>query len=444
MSTFPLPPHDQPGLDLLLNRDLWSRWQADGVVFPLESFRAACRYFRFKPDTTSRLYVAGVDQQSASEPPEGIMLHIFPDAERARVAYAKEMSKRHKIGTGGYQPFLCEESCIVGIPYPNDPEIPDLRHLYSPDSFRRTLEDLLADYPREQWRIQRSLTRLTLLNYKPGRRAVYRVKVKIRRREGDEKVRVRLHVKVENPRSADRSHQNLLQVHSALPDGSPWRVPSPRGRIDSRALMAAEWVEGTPLREIASSPEKAGDAFHAVGAALASFHRLPVDFDHLPSPVEESDSLSRHGKDLALLLPEKAAQIERLSERIAMEVSRLALSPSAPIHNDFHLDQVLISESGPVLVDLDRSGVGYAASDVGTFLASLDENRVDSALGAEFLRGYEKSRGEPLPADWIRLSRAIATFRRAGFPFRDLDPDWPLRLAERMEETRLLLEELDR
>ena len=112
MSTFPLPPHDQPGLDLLLNRDLWSRWQADGVVFPLDSFRAACRYFRFKPDTTSRLYVAGVDQQSASEPPEGIMLHIFPDAERARVAYAKEMSKLHKIGTGGYQPFLCDESCM--------------------------------------------------------------------------------------------------------------------------------------------------------------------------------------------------------------------------------------------------------------------------------------------------------------------------------------------
>ena len=441
MST-PLPPHDQPGLGSLINGDLWSRWQSDGVVFPIETLADACGYFRFKPETTSRIFVAGVDAESADDPPQGFMLHLFPDVARAHQAYAKEMSKRHKIGSGGFEPFLCEESCVVGIPYPNDPEIPDLRHIYSPDRFRRTLNELLTDYPTTDWRVQRSLTKLTLLNYKPGRRAVYRIKVKIRRRVGDEKVRVRLHVKVENPKSADRSFENLQQMHASLSPTSDWRVPRPHGQVGHRTLMAAEWVDGTTLRERAGAGAEAAEEFSRVGSALAQFHGTTVPFEHLFSPVEESDRLRQHATDLARLLPDRESEIKALGERLAVEVTRLSLSPSSPIHNDFHLDQVLLSQDRPIIVDLDRAGRGYAATDIGSFLSHLEEEQIDPALGEAFVEGYRQQNGSEVSEDWIRVSEAIATFRRASVPFRTLEPDWPDQMLARLERTERSLEGL--
>ena len=423
----------------MINGDLWARWHSDGIVFPVENVRDACTYMRFKPDTTCRLFLSGVDSETADEPPQGFMIHLYPDLERANTAYAKEMSKRHKIGSGGFEPFLCDESCAVGVPYPNDPEIPDIRHLYSPDSFRRTLTELLSEYPDDEWRVQRSLTKLTLLNYKPGRRAVYRIKVKLRRRVGDEKVRVRMHVKVENPKTADTSFENLKQVQAAISEGASWRVPNARGQIGRRTLMAAEWVEGKPLREIAEDMAEAIPVFRKVGAALASFHRMKVDFEHLASPVEESDRLMSHARDLAQLLPDRKDEIIALGEELARQVARLALSPSAPIHNDFHLDQVLIADGKPVIVDLDRAGRGYAASDLGTFLGHLEEVGLDTRLASEFLAGYREEAGEPVPEDWIQVCHAIAIFRRASFPFRELREDWVDQMTARLDATRKTL-----
>ncbi len=442
MTRIPLPPHQIPALDPLINGDLWSNWNRDGLVFPVDSIPSACRYLRFKPETTSRFYIAGTDQQSADEPPQGYMLHLFPDRERANVAYAKEMSRRHTIGSNGFSPFLCEESSVVGIPYPNDPEIPELRHVYSPDRFRRTLNELLDEYPTDQWRVQRSLTKFSLLNYKPGRRAVYRIKVKIRRRVGDEKVRVRMHVKVENPKSAERSYQNLRRISQAIMPEANWRVPQPRGQVDRRTLMAAEWVEGTPLRELLTKESDGVTAFRRVGEALASFHRLQIELEHLPSPVEESDKLIKHSADLIGLLPDRANEIKKIGDELSRQVSRLALSPSSTVHGDFHLDQVLISEGRPVLVDLDRSGIGYAATDLGTFLAYLDEIDAHPDLGESFLESYTEHSPTDLSRDWLIVSRAIAIFRRAGFPFRELDPDWKSKMCERLEATDKCLGEL--
>ena len=132
------------------------------------------------------------------------LLRLFPDGERAREAFEKELSRRHMIGSGGYQPFLCEDPPVVAVPYPNDPELPELRRIYQPERFRRTLSAVLPGYPGEDWRIQRQLIKPTLLAYKPGRRAVYKLKIKLRRRVGDEKIRVRLHAKFETAKTAQR------------------------------------------------------------------------------------------------------------------------------------------------------------------------------------------------------------------------------------------------
>ncbi|MFQ5653286.1 MAG: phosphotransferase enzyme family protein [Planctomycetota bacterium] len=438
MKAIPLPRTSLPALDPLLNGTLWQRWADSDRVFPLDDVREGISYVRLKPDSSCRLVVLAPGRGSAEDPPPVFLLTLYPTLDRATIAFEKESSRRHLVGSAGYEPFLCSECFVVAVPYPNDPEIPDLRHLYIPDRFRRTLAEILPDYPPEIWRIQRSLTKMELLAYKPGRRAVYRIKVKIRRRVGDEKVRVRLHLKLETPSTCERSYGNLTAVHHAIGPGAGWRVPLPRGLIESRSVVATEWVEGISLAGLAAKGDGA-DFFGATGRALAGLHNLDLGLDHLLSPIEEGESLIALAGDLIQLLPDEEPRLRELGRSLATGMSRLSLAPSAIAHGDFHLDQVLVSDGMPVIVDLDRTGRGYAACDVGSFLAHGLEREVPADLTDAFLDGYRQVAPHPLADELITITTAAALFRRSVFPFRTLRPDWPQETLERIEQVEELL-----
>ncbi|HIN80777.1 MAG TPA: hypothetical protein EYN00_06850, partial [Planctomycetes bacterium] len=247
MTPIPLPENELTGLEELINGDLWQRFVSEGKVFPIDSVVGNSSYLRLKPSSSCRIFIQGVDRHTATTPPQGFLLHLFADLQRTKTAFAKEQTRRHLVGEDGFGPFIDEASCLIGVPFPNDPEIPDLRHIYTPDRFRRTLSDLLPEYPKEEWRIQRSLTKLTLLAYKPGRRAVFRIKLKLRRRSGDEKVRVLLHVKVEHPDAAAQSAKNLEEILGVHSIGHHLKIPAYRGHSNSRTLCASEWIDGSEV-----------------------------------------------------------------------------------------------------------------------------------------------------------------------------------------------------
>ena len=132
-----------------------------------------------------------------------------------------------------------EDPPVVATPFPNDPEISDLRHVYDVDRFRRALSATRPpELPSDKWRLQKRHVRTKLLAYKPGRRAVFKVRVGMRSLERNEKVRAYWHVKIVTPTAVDPTFENQKAIHDALPADADWRVPAPRGTVPSRTRHA--------------------------------------------------------------------------------------------------------------------------------------------------------------------------------------------------------------
>jgi len=441
VSGFPLPVTGLPALGPLLDGTLWRLWQEREKVFPLEDFRSNVRYVRLKPRTSCRLVVFAGGPEPASGPPLGFLLQIYPDADRAREAYGKVESRRHLIGPAGYGPFLWEPHAVVAVPFPNDSDVPSLRHLYRPYRLKQALIEVLPDYPASAWRIVKRRTRMRLLAYKPGRRAVYRVDVALSRHDGTEDAGVSLHLKVENPSTVDRSYGNLLAIHRALGREDGWSVPRPRGKVDARSFVAAEWVEGRPLTAVPSGPEMLA-ALGSTGRALAGLHALTVEVGAQASPLEAS-SLLELAADLAELLPEDDGRVRAIGRRLADLVGRLTDTPRVLVHGDFHPGQVLLGKDGPVLVDLDGAGSGAGAADLGSFLARLHESGAPQAAREAFVEGYAERSGRTPERSLLQVATAAALFRRSLFPFRELAPDWPEAIRRRLSQVERLCREVE-
>jgi len=434
---FPVPPSQLPALEPLLDGGLWSSWAERGWVFPLDDLPAAVRYVRLKPHTSCRLLVFGNDASAGLDPPPGFVLQLYPDRERARLAFDKISNRKQFIGPLGYEPFIREEHAVVAVPFPNDSEVPGLRHVYRRHRLRQALTEILDDRPPELWTVEKRRIRLGLLAYKPGRRAVYRVDVPITERASSKCVFHTFHMKVENRGTCERSYRNLVAIHGAVPPGACWSVPAPRGRVESRSMIVTEWVDGQPLASRIDDPGRARQVFRATGRALGELHAVEAGLRPLPA---SGDRLSDLSMDLARMLPDDARAIETLGERLSRAGAHDRDRTATTVHGDFHLDQVLLVGDRPVLVDFDRAGLGDGLDDIGSFCARLEEERVDPVLARDFLEGHAEASGCKPESQQIRIATAVALFYRCGFPFRSLDPNWPEAIRQRMTRIDRLLD----
>lgn len=438
---FDLPPHSIPGLSALIQGDLWSRWTEDGRVFPVDELVRSVAYLRLKPDDSCRLVVFGNRQAVGDTRPLGFYLRLFSDADRALASYEK-VRARPGVEDAPYPVFFDPEHFAVGIPFPMDLSLPALRRVFEPDRFRRTLLPLLDEYPEDQWRIKRRSLVTTVLAYKPDRRAVLAVDFECRARDGSAKVPIRIHAKVEESSRAVHNFERAQLVAAALArSNSTAPIARPLGIIPERGFVATAWIDGrsllSPEEGVALPKETVAADISATGEALAHFHRMEVDLDHCPSPIERAQQILQLGSDLAGLIPDEAERVEDLARQIAGEASQWASLPSGPVHGDFHPGQVLLTPEGATLIDFDRAGRGYAIDDLGNFIAYLLE-RNEGALRKPFLDSYRTVEPD-VDFDLLPLAIAQGLFFRLPAPFRRLDPDWRAQLLERMDQIELHL-----
>ena len=119
------------------------------------------------------------------------------------------------------------------------------------------------------------------------------------------------------------------------------------------------------------------------------------------------------------------------------------------VHGDFSAKQVLIGAQGAGLLDFDKAFCGDPATDLGNFIAQaeryalrheLSPKRVEPLKHA-LLEGYAQATNHPLP-ERIGLYTAVEVFRRARFPFRAREPDWPQRTEALLDRAATLLNAL--
>lgn len=198
-------------------------------------------------------------------------------------------------------------------------------------------------------------------------------------------------------------------------------------------ISALRFVGDTDLARVALPGAALAAATAAAGAALAALHastrRLPADLAaRLPGrEAERRRAGAVHTSVLRALDPALAARVRALDER-------LPAAPPAPrvlSHGDFTPDQVLVRRAdGAVwITDFERSRLAPAATDLGSYLAVVDD-----ATGRALLDGYADAGGRvPDEAD-LAAGVLGARLARLAEPLRHADARWRERIGRELEE----------
>ena len=166
----------------------------------------------------------------------------------------------------------------------------------------------------------------------------------------------------------------------------------------------------------------------AVAESLAGLHDLRVDgLPTWPAHAAVRD-LAAAAEAVGRLVPDVAPLASSLDRRLAPFLATAGGEPTAT-HGSFHDDQVLVGESGVTLIDTDGAMCANPLTDVGHFLAYLT---ADGAGGARagFLDAYFSAR--PPFRDGFLPFEAASLLRWATLPFRELRPDWPNVVEQRV------------
>lgn len=245
---------------------------------------------------------------------------------------------------------------------------------------------------------------ITPLAYKPHRRWVGRVDL-----PGAQPVLVRAY----RDGHADRQLAVLTRLQ-----GSGLPVPQLLGRRGDLAML--RWAHGTVLDDVVRDGRRPGpDDLARVGAELARLHSHRTD-----APRHETGrAIARASSAVGRLLPE----LESATAALSRELVRPGAGAPVLTHGDFSLDQVVVGEHGPQLLDLDRAVTAPAALDLGGAVAALladpaHEHFARPVLDA-LLVGYARHAAPP-HVDDLAAATSLALLSRATEPFRLGHPTW--------------------
>jgi hypothetical protein len=251
--------------------------------------------------------------------------------------------------------------------------------------------------------VKRRKTGYTLLRYKPERRAVYRLDLRLR---GEGKPKLALAARALAPAEAAR----VIAARSALEGAGGKELAPPLAAANLRqGFLLEPWL---PLTSFGG-----GDFGHAraAGECLARLHALRP-----PSEL----------RDVPLGLPDDLDELFAVDAALA-RLPRAAPHPAARArvfcHGDFHPDQVARRDDGRwLLMDLDCLAGGDPASDLAHWIADwiVEHERVDrEAAATDLLTAYRAAGGTVPEGAHLWAHVAAELVNRAGSALRRLEKD---------------------
>lgn len=205
------------------------------------------------------------------------------------------------------------------------------------------------------------------------------------------------------------------------------RAPALLGGNEFATLY--EYIPGEMLSAVID--EMTDATWRSVGTAFRRVHsvRFPSGLSgrfgpdslilHPTDPVEELhrllvDAESRLEPNLPFVLP----RLPRLHALVDDHAERLRQAPTALLHGDVFLANIIVGTSHTTLIDWDQTRVG----DAGQEIAALDE-RIHLSSGGSLPDAFFETYGpRPETATLHRLTNAIAWFTHGPFAGWDIDP----------------------
>lgn len=260
---------------------------------------------------------------------------------------------------------------------------------------------------------------ITPLAYKPHRRWVGRVDL-----AGERPVVVRAY----RDGHADRHLAVLTRLQ-----GSGLPVPQLLRRRGDLAML--RWVPGSALDDLVHDTGPDPGALVHVGSALARLHA------HLAAAprFQVERVTARASTAVGQLLPD----VEGATVALGRELAQPCGSPPVLAHGDFSLDQVVLGEDGPQLLDLDRATTAPAALDLAGAVASLLADPARDHLAGPvldaLLAGYGRHAAPPHVED-LAAATSVALLSRATEPFRLGHPTWATEMVRLLELAESVLD----
>lgn len=392
-----------PGLGLVLDADALAT-AVDGLLPDAGIDRLRPTYLRYKPETSC---LAGFAAATAAGPIELAAKAFKP--RRYAVERDRPVPERLRSPIGPVALGLDAEAVLIRI-VPYDRELQALPRLVDPARRRQLLGKIVPDLAAAGWR---------QLRHKPGRRHIG-----LLTQDGLARAIVKLYAPGDFAQARQGARFAAGVGEAAL-----------LGTSNRHGILVSAWQPGICLAELDPGEPFTQRAVVAAAAALAAVHAAdPGALSPMPGDAE-AEAVRATASALATLLPELALRATRLADQIAClqhrEGGRLV-----PLHGDFSADQVVVQGSRVRLIDWDRAALGPRACDLGSFIARLEADALQTgrqhptALIDAFEAGYAAATG--VRPSGTRLWTAAALFRLAVEPFR-------LRLGHWPEHTRAIL-----
>lgn len=308
--------------------------------------------------------------------------------------------------------------------FPDDPGMPTLPLAVTASLVGPQLAQLSPALTPIQRRSLSRRCKVTLLRYRPGKRATLRLGTPIADASWIAKV-------YHDPaKAAAVAHEAQALVRTAAGDGALRLAPT-IGYLPEISVVVQQSIHGRPLVSLLGAPggpgPAAAEAMQRAASALAQLHRGAIVSTRSRPVGKELHRFLGRALRISAVDSHLGDQLAGLAERLLQTFPAFPVAPLGLVHGDCKPGQFLLTEDGAVyLLDLDHCGVSDQAGDAGTFVASLRQLAVQrtlagaspasaaglAALAEEFISSYSKSMGNNVSTQ-IRWHEVVALQRKA-------------------------------
>ena len=414
-----------PGLEVLLDPGAL-RTRLDpirderGTVVAVTPF-----YMRWKPGTNALLGVRLTWQTG-----EGVAETLASLYLGDRLGEAMDKAETLRLLEPALGPAIGRLDDTLYLAFPNDRLLKGLSAAADP---RRLINRFVAVGAPASWRGRRAKKSTSLVRavrWKPGRRAVLELNMKLVDRRSGEIEPWRAFARV---MPAAELEAKVARWRAA---GEVPAAAAPRVEIvdPERGWFATAAAPGRPLSGTPSTPVRA-----ALGRALAALHASPAAGLPLRDDREDLAAAERALRSLVLV----AADLE--SRALAL-VARLrgALAPLAPVtpvftHGDMGADQILVHGEQLALIDWDEAANGDPHADWASLLADLRARGLSGEWVVPLAGQVLAERFDPARFAW---SYAAAEARRVVESLQRGRADWRARALDGLSAAERALDEV--
>jgi aminoglycoside phosphotransferase (APT) family kinase protein len=198
------------------------------------------------------------------------------------------------------------------------------------------------------------------------------------------------------------------------------------------------WTRGVPGPPLTSAvpPSRLPEVAPSVGRLLAELHEAPVD---VPQPLTVDDLLvevRKKADKLSRAHPPIAGLLSEIVQASAARRDDVVTERERALHGDFHLDQLVASPNGPVLVDLDSMVTGAPEVDLAEFLVDLAlrglPEPVVADVGRALLDSYVEVSGSDVDAALLAICADAEFVNRCYRKLRHHAPGWQAELEREL------------